>query len=192
MWIAGVYIGVIFANIITYRGYYHYFRNVDIPFEKSLLQHFLKYSFATLFTTNVAVVLHQIDMQFITYFLSVRDAGIYSIYLSLINIPFIFLTPLISFLFPVISELSGKNDTKKIQLLHGTFSSYFSSFILWFSACFLMIGESLAVLLFGKSYSEAGVALLFISPFIILNILIQINFQILAGTGNIRRRLYVI
>lgn len=139
MWIIGVYIGVIAANIITYRGYYRYFRGIKIQFEKKLLKSFVTYSFATLFTANVAVVLQQVDMQFLTYFIGVRDAGMYSVYLSLINIPFLFLSPLIGFLFPVISELSGRQETKKIQLLHGTFSSYFSSFTLWFAAGFLMI-----------------------------------------------------
>ncbi len=191
MWIIGVYVGMIFAIGITLKKYYHYFRGVILLPEKSLWKQFLTYSLGTLFTANVGIVLHQIDMQFLTYFIGVRDTGIYSIYLSLISIPFLFLTPLVAFLLPVVSELSGRSNIEKIRLLHGTFTSYFSSLAIWFGTGFLMIGVQIATLLFGDSYHEAGIALIFISPFLIFNILIQINFQILAGTGNIRKRLYI-
>lgn len=42
-------------------------------------------------------------MQLILYILGPKEAGYYTNYLSLIGIPFLLITPLIGFLFPVIS-----------------------------------------------------------------------------------------
>jgi O-antigen/teichoic acid export membrane protein len=44
----------------------------------------------------------------------------------------------------------------------------------------MMTGEEIAGLLFGPEYLSSGIALYFIAPFLVLNVLIQINFQILG------------
>jgi O-antigen/teichoic acid export membrane protein len=86
---------------------------------------------------------------------------------------------MIGFLFPVISELSERKQINRIQIIHGFFSSYASVFILWFSGAFIILGSTLAIIFFGEGYYNSGKALLFIGPFLILGILIQINFQIM-------------
>lgn len=82
-------------------------------------------------TANIGTILSQIDMQIIIYFLGATATGYYSNYLSLLNIPFILISPIIGFLFPVISELHGREDVPKMYLIHERFSLYFSIIAIW-------------------------------------------------------------
>lgn len=192
MWIVGLYSGLIFWSILFYLFYYR--EHLTIPFKKdiTLRKEVIRYSLGTLFSANVGTVLHQVDMQLLTYFLGVYDAGIYAIYLSLIGIPFIFLTPIITFLFPVISEIGGRWEKDKIQTIYGIFSTYTSVIIGWIAGLFFVTGESIAAFLFGETFHSAGIALYFIVPFLIFNVLIQINFQILGWLGFVRKRIEVL
>lgn len=121
--------------------------------------HFLKYALATLMTANIGVVLSQVDMQLIIVLLDPLATGYYSNYLSLLNIPFIFISPLFAFLFPVISELHGREDRLKMQHIHREFSLYFSILGIWLSLFLYQFGESLAVLFFGTDFRESGIIL---------------------------------
>lgn len=55
-----------------------------------------------------------------------------------------------------------------------------------------MTGPLLAGMFFGEDYTGSGVALYFIAPFLVLNVLIQVNFQILGGLGHIRKRISIL
>lgn len=120
-------IACIFSSYYSYTRYYSiYFKG--IPIEKNINErnHFYRYAFATLITANIGTILSQVDMQMIIIQLGSEATGYYSNYLSLLNIPFIFIAPLFGFLFPVISELHGRDNTIKMKLLHQELTLYFS------------------------------------------------------------------
>ncbi len=192
IWIIWIYAALILGIFLFYRSYYRiYFL---IPSEKDLVlrKELYRYSLGTLFSSNVAIVLHQVDMQFITYFLWVSDTGIYAIYLSLIGIPFIFLGPIIGFLFPVISEMGWRGDKQKIQSIYTIFSTHLSVIIGWMGALFLVAGKEIAWLLFGPAFLPSWIALYYIAPFLIFNVLFQIHFQILWWLGCVRKRITIL
>lgn len=191
-WIIGLYLWLLFGGIYFYFNYYRTHLSLPAEYDTELRKSMIRYSLWTLFSANVGTVLHQIDMQLLTYFLGVHDTGIYAIYLSLIGIPFIFLTPLISFLFPVISEIHGRGEKEKIKDIFGIFSTYISVIIGWIGVFFILCGENIAGFLFWEKFIPAGVALYFIAPFLIFNVLIQINFQILGGLWLIRKRIEIL
>ena len=191
-WIAWIYMALIFWSIIFYRVYYRQYLNIPHQKDWILRRQFIHYSLWTLFSANVATVLHQIDMQFLTYFLWVANTGIYSIYLALVGIPFLFLWPMLSFLFPVISEIWGKWEMNKIQTIYTLFSTQLGIIGLWIGGLFLMLGENVSWFLFGDQYLPAGTALYFIAPFLVFNILVQVNFQILSGLGHVKKRIYIL
>ncbi len=189
IWIGWMGIWLIAANILWYQYYYKpYLRGVPIERDLKLRKQFYKYSLGTLLTANIGLVLSQIDMQLVLYFLGSKDGGFYSNYLSLIGIPFLILGPIIGFLFPVFSELFGRNDTEKISTIYKTVSRIFIICSIWVSVLFLFYGEILAVSFFGEKFRESGYILMFSSPFLIFNFLSQIHFQIMAGNGKIRER----
>ncbi len=141
IWLFGVIITAIISSYLCYTKYYlPYFKNVQAYLPKVEKKHFIRYALATLFTTNIAIMISQVDMQLLFYFLpgniASEQAGYYGNYLSLMSIPFIFISPIVHFLFPVVSELSSRNDKEKIQTIHARFTLYFSIIALWTSVFF--------------------------------------------------------
>ena len=188
-WIAGLAIAIVFAFYWAYNKYYKiYFQGVDSILDRDERKAFFKYSFATLLTSNIWMVLSQVDMQMIIYILGTEATGYYSNYLSLMNIPFIFITPIIGFLFPVVSELYSRNDTVKMRMLCGRFTLYFSILGVWISLFMFQMGEELATILFSDKFRTSGIILAYSSIFLCFNLLVQINFQFLAGTWQVWSR----
>lgn len=188
-WVSGVMIGSIIAVYFAYTRYYRvYFAGIRSERSISERNHFFRYALATLLTANIGVILSQVDMQLIILLLGTEATGYYSNYLSLLNIPFIFISPLIAFLFPVISELHGRSDHAKMQTIHREFSLYFSIIGVWLSVFLYQFGVPLALFFFGKDFLKSGEILGYSAFFVTFILLIQINFQFLAGTGQIGTR----
>lgn len=145
-----------------------------------------------LVTANVGFVLSQVDMQLIIFLLGTKDAGYYTNYLSLVGIPFLIITPIVGFLFPVISSFSGGTGDEKIRTIKTFFSKYFAAAAIPISLVLFLFGSDLAVAFFGEKFRRSGELLAYSAPFLIFNLLLQINFQILAGTGRVRERLKIV
>jgi O-antigen/teichoic acid export membrane protein len=192
MWMAWVYVTLILSVYLSYRTYYReYFSWVAIKLDRPLLGEFFRYSLGTLVAANIATLLHQLDQQFIAFFSGAEEAGIYTMYLSLISIPFIFFTPIVGFLFPVVSELHESWEKEKLKTIFTFFTSYFSSFMLWISALFFLTGTEIAVFFYTREYLLAWEAVRYIAFFLIWNIMVQICFQFLAGLWHIRKRITI-
>jgi len=94
-WVSGLFIAILFAIYWAYKKYYKiYFHGVNTILDKEERREFFKYSFATLLTSNIWMVLSQVDMQMIIYILWAEATGYYSNYLSLMNIPLCLLVQL--------------------------------------------------------------------------------------------------
>ncbi len=189
IWISWLFIALIIATYWAYNKYYKvYFSKIESVFDRNERTIFFRYSFATLLTSNIWMVLSQVDMQMIIYNLWTEATWYYSNYLSLMNIPFIFITPIIAFLFPVISELNSRNDKAKMRMLYGRFTLYFSIIGVWISVFMFQMGENLATVFFSEKFRTSGIILAYSSLFLCFNLLIQINFQFLAGTWQVWSR----
>jgi O-antigen/teichoic acid export membrane protein len=129
-------------------------------------------------SANVSALLGQIDKQMIVVMLGTTQAGIYDIYLSLIRIPFMFLLPGVYFLFPVFSDLLKKQDTQKVQMIYTFTYELFSVLAIFMTSFFIFFGDELVYMLF-PDYLTSGKILLYSSPFLIFNFLLQIDFQLL-------------
>ncbi len=189
IWLIGLLVAIIFSWYFSIKKYYlPFLHKVSIERDHSLRKDFLQYAFATLLTANIGMLLSQIDMQLIIYLRGIKDAWYYSTYLSLIGIPFMFLAPIISFLFPVISELSGRNEEYKIEALVKRFWTYFGIIGIWAWFFFFQFWERLSILFFWEKFRESWNILAFSAPFLVFNLLLQIAFQVLAGTGQVKKR----
>lgn len=193
IWIGWIVAGMIFSFSFSYYRYYKpYFKNESSVLDKQERKEFIKYAGATLLTSNIGNVLSQIDMQLIIFLLGSAATGFYSNYLSLMNIPFMFISPILAFLFPVISELHGRSDNKSMTLIHERFSLYLSIIGIWVGFFLLQFWESLAVVFFGEAFRTSWYVLMFSAPFLIFNLLTQVNFQLLAWTGKVGSRMKIL
>lgn len=192
-WIGGVIVGILFGSFFMYRSYYlPYLKDADLIYDKAMIRQVMKYALWVVLAANVATVLGQVDMQLIIYLLGTKDAGYYTNYLSIIGIPFIIITPIIGFIFPVISELHGKGAEDKITTIKTLFYKYFSVLGIATGMFMFVFGPAMAHVLFGEKFTMSGVILQYSAFFIVCNFLLAINFQILAGVGRIRERVKIL
>lgn len=192
-WIIWLFFGVAFWSFWAIKKYYiPYFHSVELKKDTVLRGEFFRYSLSTLFAGNVATVLSQIDMQLIIYLLSTTDVGYYSTYLSIMSIPFMIFWPIITFLFPVISELSGRGDHEKIKMVVQKFWNYFLILSIWASVFLFIYGKNITIFLFWEKFHLSWEILQYSVPFLAFNVMSQISFQALAWSWEIKKRIEVL
>jgi O-antigen/teichoic acid export membrane protein len=192
-WIFWVYLWTIFASFLFLAKYYmKYFAWEKIIWSLSLWKEFFKYALVVFLSVQAWIILSQIDMQMIIYLLGTSEAWYYSIYLSLVMIPFMIIGPIFSILLPVFSELATKKSYWKIrQLRH--FLQIKLAFIGIFFALFLFIfWEHIAYILFWDAYLKSWNILKYSILFLLFNFLLQINFNLLGWLWKVRKRLYIV
>jgi O-antigen/teichoic acid export membrane protein len=192
-WIIGLFLWAIIATGFAYFYYYKpYFSGIKSIPSREERNEFFRYALATLFTTNMSTILSQVDMQMIIFLLGTEQAWYYANYLSLYNIPFLFITPIIGFLFPVIAELHSRQNIEKMKLLWGRFSLYLTIAWIWIGGFLFQYWPHLSLLFFWEKFLQSGKILLYSAPFIVFNLLLQINIKFLIGTGNVKKRAQII
>lgn len=192
-WIFGLIFWIIFSYILFYYKYYKtYLKWVKVIYDKVLFKEIFSYALWVLLAANVWMILSQVDMQLIIYLLGPRDAWFYTNYLSIIWIPFLIITPIIWFLFPVISELNSHNNLEKIKIIKSIFYKYFGVIALAVSGIMFVFSEQIAYILFWNKFIYSWTILKYSIFFLIFNFLLQINFQILAWIWRIKDRVKIL
>ncbi|MDD5213254.1 MAG: oligosaccharide flippase family protein [Candidatus Gracilibacteria bacterium] len=192
-WIGGMYIGMLFAAFFFFKKYYFpYFKQEKALWDKELFKTLFSYAMMILLAYQAGTILSQIDMQMIIYMLGMTDAGYYTNYLSIIGIPFMIIGPIFAFLFPVFSHLHGSKDYEKITTIRQIFTKYFTVIAIICSTLFFVFGPIISYILFGTKFLESGVILQYSIFFLVFNFLLQINFNILGGTGRVKERVKII
>ena len=190
----GLAVGII-ASVLGYTWRYRHIMSptaCDASCDATPLREVVRYSFQTMLAMNIGLLLSQVDMQLIIVFLGTREAGYYANYLGLIGIPFIFLTPLIQFVFPLVSHMDPLRDHDQIAKMKSKAYDFLIVFGMYTMVFFLILGPMLGSMLFGETFRYSGEMLRWSTPFIIFNFLLQINFQILAGTGMAGKRVKIL
>ena len=190
-WIMWLYIAIGFALVLFLYWYASSISSAKILWSKKLWKTFFSYAALVFLSVQAGVILSQIDMQMIIFLLSVESAGYYSVYLSLIMIPFFIITPLFSLLLPTFSRLWGNNQEASIMHLKRQLTNIFTNIALFFSLFFFIFAHEIAFVFFGESYIFSWDILRYSCLFLISNILLQINFNILWWMWKIRCKLYI-
>lgn len=190
-WIFGVIFAIMVGIIIVWRKYRHIFIEHSLEVKKDVLKQHFSYALWVFLSANVVTLLGQVDQQVIVNVLWGEAAGYFSNFHALLMIFSLVVTPLLALLFPITTELISKNDTKKFWLLQMIMYSYFGCFALIISGFFVVFGQQIAVLLFGEAFRFSGYLLQFAAPFLIFNCWTVISFNILAGLGKIKKRLWI-
>ena len=192
-WMVGLYFWIIFVLYFFYHKYYkHYLKWVSFCFSIKLFKEIFSYSIVVFIASQAALILSQLDMQMIIYFLWSREAGYYTNYLSIITIPFLLIGPIFWFLFPFFSKLHAENKPEKIKQIKSEMQKNFIWVALAFNILFFVFAELIAYVLFWEKFIKSGVILQYSILFLIFNFLLQINFSILAWIWKIQTRLKII
>lgn len=191
-WSVSILFWLLLSAVLLFVKYRSYFILSGWIFTFESYKKIFKYAIWVMMSANVGMLLSQIDMQMVVYFLWPKDAGFYTSYLSLIRIPFLFLLPWVYFLFPVFSDLLKRNEIEKVYNIRTFVYELFS--ILWviMTSFFILFWSDLTLALFGPWFETSGKILLYSSPFLLFNFLLQIDFQILSASGKPKVKMYIL
>lgn len=191
-WISGVGIGLVASSIIFFKKYWKTLKLWTIQRSKNLVKTQLKYAFRIFLWANVITLLGQVDQQLVINFLWPIQAGYYSNFLSLTTMYYVLVMPLLSLLFPLVTELITKEKHKELGMLQNILYKYFSLFVLTISGLFFALWPIIATVLYGSKFTYSGHLISYCAPFLVLHVLFCINYGILAGLGKVKDRVKIL
>ncbi len=192
-WNFGVIIAAILGCILAWRLHLQgLFSIAPFVYKKADLLELIQYSSWSMLAINATALLSQIDLQLLLLMRGTEEVGYYSNYISIFSIPFLFVMPIVGFMFPVVSAYFGANRLAEIRTIVTTFTRIFLTLSIPISGILLIYGSDLGTYFFGEKFARSGHILLFSAPFIVFNFLLQLNFVILGATGKIKERLRIV
>jgi len=191
-WFLGTLVWLIISIVIYIKKYKKILNIGNIQYDKALNKQIFKYALWVIVASQWWILLWNIDQQMIIYFLWPEQAGYYTNYSSLLMIYSIFLWALFGFLFPITTELIEKKQNWKVSLMLSIFYKYFTVIWIYVWVFFAIFWPAIAFVLFGEKFIYSWELLKYWAWWIFLNILISINFSVLAGLWKIRQRAKII
>lgn len=191
-WISWLGIALVAWTIILWKKYGHTLRKGSLVRDSALIKKQFKYALRVFLWANIGSLLGQIDQQMIINILGPKAAGYYSNFFSLLTTYTVIITPILTLTFPIVTELITKNDHSKLKEFQNILYKYFSVFALSIGGIFFAFWPELASMLFGTKFIYSGQLLVYAAPFLILNVLVIINFGILAWLGKVKERVKVL
>lgn len=191
-WICWLLIAVIAWLIIFKNKYSKVITKWKLWFDKSEFKKYKKYALWTFFGMNVGIILWQIDQQMVLFMLWSKSAWYYSNYLSILNIKWLLISPIMMIILPIVSELASKWEWVKLNLLNSVFYNYFwvFSISLWFFM--IALWPEISLVLFWGKFLFSWYLVQFWAGFIILSILLLYNFNVLAGVSKVKENTKII
>jgi len=191
-WIIWLILAISVSVIIFIKKYSYTLKLWKLEISKSLMKTQFKYAFWVFLAANVWTLFGQVNQQVVINALWAKAAWYYANFLSLITVYVIITSPVLSLLFPIVTELITKNDNHKLEMLQNIMYKYFSVFALSISWIFMVFGKELAAILFGVKFIYSWTLLIYAAPFLILNILFSINYWISAWLGKVKERVAIL
>jgi O-antigen/teichoic acid export membrane protein len=147
-WLGGTLVASVLGLVVAWHYHIRSYRSTPVDLSWGEAREIFQYSLWALLANNASLLLSQIDMQLLYQIAGPVEAGFYSNYLSLIAIPFMFLTPILSLFLPATAQYLGAGQVDRVRTaVTGVRSLFISGGILAvvLSAIF---AESLSIFLF--------------------------------------------
>ncbi len=153
-----------------------------------LFKQLIRFGLSALLAANAMLIIKNVDMQMLLVISGAEDAGYYSNYMSLMLIVMFFITPILSILYPIISELHSKWQLHKLSMLQSFLYKYVVVFAVSMIVFLWVFGEEIAVIFFGESFVYSGTLISLLAIFGLCKIIFSINFAILMWLWEVRKR----
>ena len=160
--------------------------------DKSLVSKQFKYAFRVFLTANIWSLLWNLDQQFVLNKLWSEASWYFSNMLSLLGVFTSIISPLVSLMFPITTELFTRKEKDKFKLLESLMYTYLAvlTIIVWWIS--LVFWQEISVLLFWEKFRFSWELLQIIWPFLIFNCLSGLNFSLLAWLWKIKERFNIL
>lgn len=185
-WIIGLFIALILWVLLFKKYYYNKLLGQwKIIIDKRESKKYLSYALLMLLWANATMLLTQIDQQMVVSLIWKAAAWYYANYMALYNMYLVIVWPIISYLFPLFTELVAKKYFDKISLLQRFLYTYIWVFALSIGALFVSLWPEIALIFFWEKFLISWWLLQLSWSFLLLPIFASIGFQILAWYGKI-------
>ncbi len=186
-------VAYIFTAVVFYYFVYekHHFLISPLRWDKSLFIRLLKYGIPSTLTLLIATLIASTNTFLITIFCGIKEFGIYSIVLSIVSIPAVFVASTSIFLPPFTSHLM-EVKREKIGVIVDKVLVYIPFFTFYFTLFILMFPASSIRILFGSKWVELAK-----TPLIVLvcssffTTISEYFIAILLGIGLVKERLKI-
>ncbi|MCK4589141.1 MAG: flippase [Nanoarchaeota archaeon] len=183
--IFGFIIGVILTCIVLFTGLLRYLFILKYPIKDfwGTTRQLFKFGIPVIFRGVGGKVISHFDVLILTYLVSLKEVGIYTAILPTALLFLFFPRAITAILFPMISELQGKNDYKKISEGMSLIYTYSFVLIIPLITSIFVFSDFFINILFGIEYSVG------VFPFRILIIgvlgyvVAAINNSAISGIG---------
>ena len=189
-WVSWLWL-TIFISVLLYKKYRPSLMKWKFHWDTVMLKKYSKYALWAFIWWWIWSLFGQIIQQMVLYFLWAENAWYYSNFLSLFYIGTTLIGPIMSLIFPIVSELIEKKDEHKLSLLYSFFYNYFSILILSFSTLFIVLGPEICIALFWKQYLISWILLQHAWIFLLFSLLASFNYSVLAWMWKVRERVYI-
>lgn len=181
----------IFFSVLLYNKYRSSLMQWKFHWDTVMLKKYSKYAIRSFLWAWIWSLFWQIIQQLVLYFIWAENAWYYSNFLSLFYIGTTFIGPIMSLIFPIVSELIEKKDGSKLSLLYSFFYNYFSLLILSFCTLFIVLWLEICIALFWKQYLISWILLQHAWIFLLFSLLASFNYSVLAWMWKVRERVYI-
>lgn len=181
-------IGIITASIIFRKKYSKDLLQWKFEYDKPIVKEYIKYALRCFIWLEVSSIFWNIIQQFIVIFLWAEAAGYYTNFTSLYTISTTIIGPIISLVFPMISEIITKKDYPKLKNIYSLFYTYLTIAIILILSFLIPLGKEVWYTLFGVKFAFSGSLLSYWAIFSLFTIFASFNFWILAWMWKIKKR----
>ena len=191
-WLIWVLVSIMFWIFIFLKKYSKVLTLWKFNFDQILIKKQLKYARRVFLWTNAWILFVQISQQITIYFLWPEAAWYYVNYYSLFMTYWVIVWPILWLIFPIATELITKKDHKKLALLQDMLYKYLLIFAVAIAWIFFAFWTEIAIIMFWTKFYYSWVLASYTAPFLVFNILISINYWILAGLWKIKERVKIL
>jgi stage V sporulation protein B len=186
-WGMGIFIVFILSFFVS-RSKIREISRVKAEADFGLFKKLLKYSLFVALGTGAMYVLSYSDLQVITYFSTLENAGLYSAASSISKVLAGLALPIAALLFPLGSKLFSEGRKKEIKaILELTYSLGFFVAVPFFLLASVFSKEVLLVI-FGQGFVASQGALLVLLAAKVFYVFFSINFAFSAAFGRVKER----
>lgn len=191
-WLIWVFMSILFGVSIFLKKYNKVLTLGRFTFDKALVKKQLKYAWRVFLWTNAWILFAQVSQQISIYFLWPEAAWYYANYYSLFMTYGVIVWPILWLIFPIATELITRKDNVKLALLQNMLYKYLLIFAIAIAWLFFVFGPEIAIILFGTKFYYSWSLVSYTAPFLVFNILISVNYWILAGLWKIKERVKIL
>ncbi|MGF3555312.1 MAG: flippase, partial [Thermoplasmatota archaeon] len=174
--------------VIIFFKKYPLLASKKIIFSSKALKNLFKFSIPLFLSTSGVVMLNYTDIILLTMLKGVEDVGFYNIAQPAFNIILVFIAPLSTVVYPLVSRKYHKKDHEGIRNIVNFFYNNFLFFTLPLAITFAVFADLIIKILFGAKYVEASTALRILSVFFIFMPIRSLGFSVITGIGKPNER----